>query len=113
MTRIAEGTNFRESCEQISSKRATADDDLVVMFLDASRAHFHPPIQRKLSVELPPEDREDGADLVGELERAMYGTRDASTSWERFCTEVLESSGAASGDCCSCLFYNATAGVQT
>ena len=82
------------------------------MLLDVTRAHFHPPIQRKLFVELPLEDREEGADFVGELERTMYGTRDASASWERFYTEVFELSGVSSGDFCPCLFCNQTSGVQ-
>ena len=88
---------------------APTDDDMVVAILDVSRAHFHPMIKRKVHIELPEEDKIVGQDMVGELLRTMYGTRDAAASWEEFYTEVLEAAGAKSGDFSPCLFHS----VQT
>ena len=45
-------------------------------FIDVSRAYFHAKARRKLYVELPPEDAEEG--MCGKLEKSMYGTRDAA-----------------------------------
>ena len=45
---------------------------------DISRAHFMPKVERKVYVELPKEDQVDGEDMVGLLNRTMYGTQDAS-----------------------------------
>ena len=46
---------------------------LKMYFIDFSRAFFHAPSVRKVYIELPPEDREEG--MRGMLENSMYGKR--------------------------------------
>ena len=59
-----------------------------VTLVDISRAYFNAKISRKVFVELPPEAGY-GKDFVGELDKCMYGTRDAAQGWERATTRPL------------------------
>ena len=47
-----------------------------VDFYDVRRAYFHAAARRKVYVELPGEDYEEG--MCGRLVKATYGTRDAA-----------------------------------
>lgn len=49
-------------------------------FYDASRAHFYGKARRMLYIQLPEE--ETVSDKCGLLLRTMYGTRDASNTWQ-------------------------------
>ena len=53
------------------------------MTMDVKRAFLYAPVQREIFIELPEEalDEQDG-DVVGKLEKAMYGTRNAAQNWE-------------------------------
>ena len=48
-----------------------------ILFLDASRAHCQAEATSEMAVELPPEERVKGEDLIGELLKSLYGTRKA------------------------------------
>ena len=50
-------------------------------FLDVRRAFFYAKATEEVFVELPPEEKEPGKDLVGLLEKSLYGTRTASRNW--------------------------------
>ena len=76
--------------------------EIVVKVLDVSRAHFHLYVSREAYIELPPEDAEEG--MVGLLLRTMYGTRDAAAAFDRFATEVRESSGYITGASTPCVY---------
>jgi hypothetical protein len=65
--------------------------DVIMLFFDISRAHFHPYIQRKLFRKLPADDACEG--YVGTLDRTMYGTREASSAFEMFFNEVAVALG--------------------
>jgi hypothetical protein len=55
-----------------------------MMLIDIKRAHFYAPAQREIFVQLPPEDPRSGEEnICGELQQSMYGTRDASSNWEK------------------------------
>ena len=56
---------------------------MMISFIDVKRAHFVSKAVRELYVELPPEMRQEGRDLVGKLIKSLYGTRDAAANWER------------------------------
>ena len=45
-------------------------------FIDVRRAYFHARSKRRVFIKLPDEDAEEG--YCGELEKSMYGTRDAA-----------------------------------
>jgi len=80
---------------------------LKLLFMDVSRAYLHAPVLREIYVELPPEDQDEGQDLVGRLLKSLYGTRDAGANWERKCSEVFRKLGFTSGLFSPCLYYNA------
>ena len=79
---------------------------LKLLFRDVARAYLHAPVLREIYVELPPEDQEEGRDLVGRLLKSLYGTRDAGANWERKCSEVFKKLGFMSGVFSPCLHYN-------
>ena len=88
-------------------KSATAGgQELVMGVYDISRAHFMPKVERELYIELPPEDRVPGEDLVGKLKRNMYGFRDASHGWMKDWQKLLEGGGYRVGAANPALFYN-------
>ena len=51
--------------------------------VDVRRAYFYAPAQRRVFVELPPEDYQAGDEhMCGLLQYSFYGTRDAAQNWE-------------------------------
>jgi hypothetical protein len=66
--------------EGIGYFRGMKDRGMKLDFIDVRRAYFHADARRKVFVELPDEDWEEG--MCGKLEKSMYGTRDASQNWE-------------------------------
>ena len=78
---------------------------------DISRAHFMPEIDCETCIEIPDEDKlpEDG-DVVGRLNRNMYGRRTAAHTWLNDWHELLRSAGYAIGKGNAALFYNSTNG---
>ena len=81
----------------ISSSTAvrSAQRNRVLIVLDVSRAHFHPPAEREVYIDLPREDSVPG--MIGRLKRTIYGTRDAASAWERFYTEAFKHIGFIEG----------------
>ena len=69
--------------------------ELTLGVLDVSRAHFHPPAEREVYIDLPAEDHEPG--MVGKLLKTIYGTRDAAAQWEKFYTDVFVAIGFVAG----------------
>ena len=49
--------------------------------MDVSCAFLYAKCERSLYIELPELDREPGKDLVGKLNKALYGTKDAPQRW--------------------------------
>ena len=79
--------------------------DLRMQLLDVSRAHCHAPVARDLYIELPEEENE-GGDMVGQLDKCLYGTRDASAQWEHLWTAALKKLGFRSGTFSPCLLFH-------
>ena len=52
--------------------------------IDIRSAYFHAEARRRVYVELPSEDYEEG--MCDRFNKAMYGTRDAPQNWEYECT---------------------------
>ena len=53
------------------------DKEAYVMdFIDIRKAYFHAKATRDVYIELPDEDHEEG--MCGELNKSLYGTRDAA-----------------------------------
>ena len=67
------------------------------MVNDVRRAYFHAKITRDVFIELPDEDPDHGADLVGKLRLCLYGTRDAAKGWQETLSSHLVSLGFVRG----------------
>jgi hypothetical protein len=75
--------------------------------VDISRAHFYAPAQRELFIQLPAEDPRHGEpDVCGQLLQSLYGTRDASSNWEREYSRALISGGFVKGVASPCHFWH-------
>jgi len=80
--------------------------------VDVRRAYFNAKVLRDVYVELDEKDKEgDDDDMVGKLNFAMYGTRDAASSWEACYTKVLVDGGFAQGAFSPCVFRRGEAVV--
>ena len=62
---------------------------------DISRAHFYGVAKRRVFVSLSDEEKQEGKCAL--LLRTMYGTRDASATWQDDYLEHLESKGYERG----------------
>ena len=83
-----------------------ADPALIV--IDVRRAHFVSWARRDIVVEFPAQLRKDGEDLVGFLEKAMYGTRDAAACWAAEVVRVFVTVlGFTQGRANPCHFFHA------
>ena len=79
-------------------------------FIDISRAFFHAPALRRVYVDLPAEDQEEG--MCGMLEQSMYGTRDAAQNWANAYMEFMKSIGFKKGDASPCAFKHETRNLR-
>ncbi len=79
-------------------------------FIDVRRAYFHAKARRTVFIELPEEDQERG--MCGELDKSMYGTRDAALNWEWEYTEFMTKQGGfKKGRASPCIFKNEEKGM--
>ena len=62
-----------------------------------ARAYFEAPISRTVTVELPDEDKSDGQDMVGLLQKSLYGTRDAAINFQREVQKFMRGQGFIDG----------------
>ena len=82
-------------------------EELDFGIFDISRAHFMPKADRELDTELLDEVKTPGeGDVVGRLNRSMFGLRDASNSLMRDWQTLLQSEGYAVGKSNLALFFN-------
>ena len=94
--------------EAASSKRA----DTVLLIVDVRRAYFYARAQRRVFVELPSEDWQDGdEDRCGVLRASLYGTRDAARNWEQELGNFLNTLGLEKGGASTCLFRDSAKGI--
>ena len=83
-----------------------------MLVCDVSRAFFYAPVEKRLFVELPEEDKTEGADEVAELHYSLYGTRDAAANWHKAYSEHLVSIGFKQGVANPCLFHHPGRGIR-
>ncbi len=50
--------------------------------------------------------------MCGELQKSIYGARDAALSWEAVYTQALNDAGFKTGQSVSCPFYNEGRDIQ-
>jgi len=76
-----------------------------LLFLDATRAHFHSPQTELIFVDPPPERARAG--YCWQLLKSMYGTRRAGHNWEVFYADIMVAKlGFTRGLGCPCLFVH-------
>ena len=84
-----------------------------LMTMDIKRAFLHAPMYREVYIELPEEAKiGDTEDMVGILEKAMYGTRDAPQSWQAHVTNILKKLGFRPGRANACVFHHGARDLQ-
>ena len=80
-----------------------------MMFNDVARAYFEAPVKRKICIELPKEDwtQEDGnQDLVGLLQKSLYGTRDAASNFQAEIKSFMQNIGFRCGRYNPCTYWD-------
>ena len=60
-----------------------------IMFLDASRVPCQADATSEMAIELPPEERVQGENIVGEVLKSLYETRKAAHNWKKKWQSVL------------------------
>ncbi|CAK0863886.1 unnamed protein product [Prorocentrum cordatum] len=71
--------------------RDDVDHDIVLMFIDITRAHPRCEMHRDVWVALPPEDpRSNDPELSERLLKSVHGLRDAGRNFELFAHSVME-----------------------
>ena len=82
-----------EALGLLLSEAATLDESRVrkvIVLNDVGRAYFEAIATRRLCVELPDEDKCDcDGDVVGLLEKSLYGTRDAALNFQKEIRELM------------------------
>ena len=83
-----------EALRLLLSVAATGERDHVIMTNDVARAFFEAPAQRDVCIELPEEARQSHTgDVVGHLQKSLYGTRDAAANFQDEVRKVMLQSG--------------------
>ncbi len=90
--------------EGVGYRKGSREQGMKVDFIDIERAYFHADAQRKVYVELPEEDRQEG--MCGEMLKSMYGTRDAARNWENEYAKFMDGIGMKRGSISACTFMN-------
>ena len=90
---------------QWAKERQRDGKPLKLSFVDIRKAYFNGRPKRSLYVRLPPELGLP-KDVVGKLERCMYGTRDAGAIWETCYVDCLVGMGFTQGVGSPCCFYH-------
>ena len=81
---------------------AASDKKNILGQIDIQKTHLYGKSKRKIAIILPKECGENPG--YGFLNRTLYGTRDAASSWELEVRETLESFGMTAGSSCPCLY---------
>ena len=77
------------------------------MALDIKRAFLYGKAERPIFVRLPREDDKYGSpDLLWKLEKAMYGTRDAPSIWQKEVHRVLSGLSFVRSRYNTCMYYH-------
>ena len=81
-----------------SMARNSSKEEKAVMVNDVARAFFDAPISRDIAVELPVENGEGpGSEMVGLLQKSLYGTKDAAANFQREVKKFMREQGFVVG----------------
>ena len=114
VSKVADGqVDKRRWCQKYFHRNA--DQNVVLMYTDISRAYFNAPAPQHKYIEIPDEDIKPGEDktkLCARLKVAMYGTRDAALAWEKHYSSFLEILGFKRSFACQNAFYHETRAIR-
>merc|ERR1711994_864042 len=83
------------------------------MLLDVKKAFLYGNIQRRVYIELPLEDEgREGGQMMGLLNKAMYGLRDAPQVWQQEARRLMSGMGFCESITSPCVYVNAQSGVR-
>ena len=97
--------------EGIGFMRWQEQQGMMLDFIYVRRAYFYAESKRAVSVDLPPEDHEDG--MCGKLLKSTYGTRDAAQNWELEYSRFMQDLGFSRGRAYPCVFYHPGRNIRT
>ena len=96
-----------------SMARNSSKEEKAVMVNDVARAFFEAPISREVAVELPVEDGgRPGSEMVGLLQKSLYGTRDAAANFQREVKKLMWEQGFVVGAYNVSTFYHRQRGLR-
>ena len=79
------------------AKRAFEEENIGGMVIDVKGAFLYGKTKRNVYIWLPSEDPNSKLGLMGKLDKAMYGTRDAPQVWQEEVRGTMKSLGF--GEC--------------
>ncbi len=94
----------------LAARRRTGREIQKLLFVDVRRAYLQAPVTRRTFIELP-DEAGDSTD-TGELNKSMYGTRDAAQNWENTYAHTLTGMGFKRGQATPCAFFHPHRGVK-
>ena len=80
------------------------------MVLDVKRAFLYGDTPRNIIIDLPDEDPKKLPGLVGRLNKAMYGTRDAPAVWQAEVRKTMKELGLIESAVFPCVYFNPVTG---
>ena len=75
------------------AKRAYSEAGVAAMVIDVKRAFLYGRTKRRVYIWLPEEDPKSKQGLMGRLDKAMYGNRDAPQVWQEEVRATMEELG--------------------
>ena len=90
--------------EGVGYKRGQKHLGMKIEFIDIRRAYYQATARRKVYVELPDGDNEEG--ICALLRKSLQGTRDAAQCWEHEYVNFMQDLGFAKGVSTPCVFYH-------
>ena len=103
-----------EALRAVLSFATTGGPGKGFMVNDVSRAFFYAPVQQDIFVELCEEMRRgpDDDDMVGWLNKSMYGTKAAAQNWQAEVQRTMRDLGFVQGRSSSVLFWHPTRQIR-
>ena len=95
------------------SECACGGGNLKMMIMDVKRAFLYGKVRRPIFIRLPAEDPMSKVpNMVGRLEKAMYGTRDAPALWQAEVRSQMEALGFEVSPAYPCVYFHRKKNVR-
>ena len=112
MPRLHHWLQLVSCCLRVGVEESEGPVDHRILLLDIKKAFLHCKVSRNVYIEQPAEDpMSEGRHLVGKLDKAMYGTRDAPAEWPAELERTMIKLGFRQVVSTPCLFYHSSLDV--